>query len=238
MKKGYFILLVLALFFMPCCNSQKQNKIQPETNIKKSFRSSLDKDYRTSMRFFPKNLVDHFPSTAIDTNFITYSTNIIYSDNNAIENYSFELFVRCKYYEKDSVFINLIKETCKRISSHDTNSLLIFSYIEEENDGFEDLSIDALSSVKSRKIAEKNKYNINGYPLPLFDYAKENNISSYTMIDTNFTIYAISAKAGIFIDNKYLRTNKYLPKNWLHGYSKGYALNEINKLILYWVVVW
>ncbi|MBR8538379.1 hypothetical protein KDU71_22600 [Carboxylicivirga sediminis] len=77
------------------------------------------------------------------------------------------------------------------------------------------------------------------YPIPNFS-----NFSSYQTDETEpklqkeFNIYVLEAKTGRFLAEEDITKGLYMPEEWKHGYSKGVAVNESKKLMIFWVIIW
>ena len=86
------------------------------------------------------------------------------------------------------------------------------------------------------------------HPIPFFetysfshpeDVVKTEDIYSETSksgLSKDFKIYVLESEKGKYW--KGLEPANYMPKEWENGYSKGIAINEKNKTIIYWVVIW
>jgi hypothetical protein len=53
-----------------------------------------------------------------------------------------------------------------------------------------------------------------------------------------YDIYIIEAKKGNFDQQNKLRPNEFMPSNWKNGMSRGYAIDESHKTIIFWLVIW
>lgn len=72
-------------------------------------------------------------------------------------------------------------------------------------------------------------------PIPNFEFLKDTDLP----IDfyKNASIYVLDAEQGKFLADDYLsREGVGLPKEWLHGYTKGVAIDE--NIAVYWLEVW
>lgn len=78
----------------------------------------------------------------------------------------------------------------------------------------------------------------NDIPVPNFWSTKFADTANKCNLQSNFDIFVINARQGIYINKKYLKENINLPHVWEHGYSKGVALSRKNSVIIYWVIVW
>ncbi len=72
-------------------------------------------------------------------------------------------------------------------------------------------------------------------PIPNFDFLIDMDMPSEFF--DKATIYLLDAEKGKFLEDNYLSINGVgLPKNWLHGYTKGLVIS--GKIVFYWLEVW
>jgi hypothetical protein len=93
--------------------------------------------------------------------------------------------------------------------------------------------VEVTDSTKVNQDCYKNKY-----PIPNFidyDNPKKN---SDLKLDGNFDIYILDAKAGNYFKEFDLIPNPQMPIHWKNGYSKGIAISESKKIVIYWSVIW
>lgn len=64
------------------------------------------------------------------------------------------------------------------------------------------------------------------FPIPVYNYPKD------------LKVYLIDAKKGDFWKSKCGSNRFDILGEWVHGYSKGYAISEEKRLLVYWVVAW
>ena len=78
----------------------------------------------------------------------------------------------------------------------------------------------------------------NKYPIPnfVFETIYYNEYTKCHLME-DFNIYVLEAKKGLFVKEQEICEN-IMPNEWKHGYSKGAAISEEKKVIIYWVVVW
>jgi len=80
------------------------------------------------------------------------------------------------------------------------------------------------------------------YPVPYFwgspnkQYLNLFNPNTKSGLSSDFVIYVIDSKSGVYWDG--LKPKDYMPDGWENGYSKGVCINEKEKVIIYWFVVW
>jgi len=79
----------------------------------------------------------------------------------------------------------------------------------------------------------------NKYPIPNFsNFSKYQTEKTDCKLKTDFTIYVLESRTGIFLDDKNLPESKFMPEKWEHGYSKGVAISEEREIIIYWIIIW
>ncbi len=84
------------------------------------------------------------------------------------------------------------------------------------------------------------------YPIPYFEKHSSleyrgdiNDIYSDTTVSglsNDFMVYVFDYKPGIYW--KGLSPLNYMPTEFKNGYSKGIALNEKKKIVIYWFIIW
>jgi hypothetical protein len=78
----------------------------------------------------------------------------------------------------------------------------------------------------------------NGIPIPSFEsYERDFGLNSKYLTE-NHRIFILEYKSGKFMEEKYLTSNKNLPKKWKNGFSRGIATNEEENELIYWICVW
>jgi len=184
--------------------------------------------YQKELKLFPSYMIDFFPDTLSD----------IYSTVENIDTTS-----QCIYYmnynfkSKNIVELQdyLAKKSMQSYVSSDTSLVTIKT---ESVIYWDD----------SKKIYYKRifKNNTNYYPIPFFEKEEFggigiNNENIYSNVNTSglsndFVIYILDSKPGLYW--KGLKSNKYMPNGWKNGYTKGVCINEREKIIIYWVIIW
>jgi hypothetical protein len=95
----------------------------------------------------------------------------------------------------------------------------------------------AIPPVKDSSQINKKCYR-NQYPLPNFIEYYRPNKNSDLKLDNTFLIYVLEAGSGKYSEKYNLLPSPQMPDNWKNGYSKGIAISEQNKTIIYWSVIW
>ena len=214
----------------------KNNETDEQHQI---LRERQVKSYNQYLSFFGDDLTNHFPKdynancefeheiTNFEINKLSYRPPT---------NYFYRL-IRTKqevYEQSDTIFGTPLLKT----SAFDTSNILIFSYIEGPRDFRDSIFITGMSFNESTKIGKANLNKNSKIPIPYFAYSYDNSPNTFTGLDSSFTIFVLDAKAGVFTDTTYLKINRFLPKKWKHGFSKGIATSEKKGEIIYWITVW
>jgi hypothetical protein len=77
-----------------------------------------------------------------------------------------------------------------------------------------------------------------GVPIPSFyNYEKDFGLNS-VRLDNDFRIYVLESKSGEYMDKENLTKDNKFPPNWRNGFSRGLAINEQEKTIIYWLTIW
>ncbi len=212
MKKYSSLCLYLCLCFFSC------NKHENNATIK----------YQKQLKQFPSNMVDFFPDTLSGK----YST---------IEN--IDTTSQCIYYMyydfEPKNIINLKKYLAQKSLQNYIASDTSLVTIKTESIIYWD---------NSKKVYYKKifKNNTNYYPLPFFEKEEFESIGinseniysnvSISGLHNDFVLYILDSKPGLYW--KGLKPNKYMPKGWKNGYSKGICVNEKKGIIIYWLIIW
>lgn len=212
MKISRILYLCLYLCFISC--GQNENK----ATLK----------YQEELKLFPLYMVDFFPDTLSG----------IYSTVENIDTTS-----QCIYYMnydfKPKNIVKLKKNLAEKSLENYLASDASLVTIKTESVIYWD---------DSKKVYYKKLFrnNIDYYPMPFFEKEEFeglgiNSENIYSNVNTSglsndFAIYILDSKPGLYW--KGLKPNKYMPKGWKNGYSKGVCINERRDIIIYWVIIW
>lgn len=78
----------------------------------------------------------------------------------------------------------------------------------------------------------------NAIPIPNFEICEKDYGPNSIRLTEYFKIYVIESEAGRFIEKRYLTDKNKVPENWKNGFSRGLAINDQEKEIIYWLCVW
>ncbi len=224
------LLLFLILVIIGCSNSESQKPNKSNDDNVNKMLEQLNKDYNEVKVFFNEDFVSHFPDK-VDTNVLRLS------DCTSKESAKYDLInlfltnripeekleMTIKMFEKKSNMIYKASDTCL---------LVVNRFVNEERFGM-DFVLDSHELKKISKKCYDNKL-----PVPNFWGSKFVTLETECKISKDFKIYVFDAKQGKFLEDKYLTTGEYMPKSWKNGFSKGVAISQEKKIIIYWVIIW
>jgi hypothetical protein len=79
---------------------------------------------------------------------------------------------------------------------------------------------------------------INATPIPSFyRYEKDFGLNA-VRLDNDFSIYVLESKSGEYMDVEYLTKDNKFPSDWKNGFSRGLAINDQEKIVIYWLTIW
>lgn len=181
----------------------------------------------TGLDNFDKKMIDHFPKN--DTNLILkYQESSNY--NYDIKNYG-QWYKEMYLYKTDSLInIESFKSKSQIIIKDFDNCLIILPIRYKGN-------ID-IGKVNITPCADSQNF----IPIPNFtkfiemDFLKDENLID--KLPSDFTFYILDTKKGLYFEEKDLIAPNLMPENWSNGFSKGIAISEQRKMIIYWIDVW
>lgn len=218
MKNKYFFTILFLLFCLMV-----------------SCQSKTDKLYFYSIDFFPKGSMSHFPNLNSINDYIT-TLKGAKSIDTITKDFSPHYFMLLRKFtdnEFEEEAEKIRKLSLQKFSTNDSNQIIITqSLCLKEYDVFHLQGFN--EGDESKRIIEQNTKNIEGVPLPVFNFSEYNG-TTFFRLNSNFEIYLLEAK-------KHKAERKYdiqiVPDKWESGLSRGYAISDIDKCIIYWIVMW
>lgn len=214
-----FVLVSLSFFFI-VSSCDKKNTLNFDE------RSDSLK-YSNYKKQFDSNVINQFPEK-IDSKeyFILSNTNIEKNDVGLfLVEYNLSENEMRKVLKKNSVFF------LKKYSSKDSCLFKVnrFETI-ETRENYKIVEIYD-SSLISNPCFKKS------YPIPNFiDYSIATKKDFWE--NENFDIYVLEAKSGNHFKEYDMQPNPQMPIQWQNGYSKGIAVSEEKKTLIYWSIIW
>lgn len=204
-----FSLLILA------CNAQDGSSRASEKYLK--YKKEWD----------PK-MVDHFPAEVL-----SYPADVISSKDNVKNNMWFMLYEYNMGAQKiDSLIKQLETKSIARYSSSDSCLLVVNRF--ETNETYENrLDIEIADSTKIDKPCYDKLL-----PIPNFINSNYPTSKSGLKLNDKFNIYVLDVKSGKYGGKYDLNPSPQMPFSWKNGYSRGIALSEEEKTIIYWTIIW
>lgn len=170
-------------------------------------------EYIKSYKSFDKELVDHFPKKVPNNwTYLSYGSPDYINEWSGTTGLSLEIQITSK--EKFENLKNQLEKEVKVIKNSGDSCLLM------------------VDSKENQTLINCNNY----YPIPQETAYNFDNDKWIRMADHEIAL--IDYKPGIFIKNKYLIPKENLPEKWKNGFSKGYAFNNKEQKIMYWLIIW
>ena len=200
-----------------------------------ALKRQMQEHYNKSLGAFPPNIVSHFPKkVSINSQFETdVPSSYRLSEYCFAHNYlMFEKSYDASTYSKQKSHFDSL--TLKMYYPNSKSHILIFSYCDVMKIEGE---IYRNQEPPEKQALAKSNLTATGLPVPLFEI-DEYKGNTFSGLPEDFKIYVLDAKQGKYLEDKYLYDCSCLPEKWKHGYSKGVALSDKRKVIIYWVTVW
>lgn len=210
--KVYQIAFVMLFMLMACGSGISNQEISPE---KQEY-------YERLKRNFEPEQIDHFPEKLVsEVATIQFLQEIEKNDINLML-YEFEL---------SDKQIKLIREKfdavqgVKKYHSSDSNLLYVTSNMPDVSIG-----LRQKHNLNSRPKTSLPIVALSNYPLDNPEFDK--------MANGEFDIYVVDAKPDKVKKYSDLPPNPNMPSGWQNGISKGVSINEKDKVVVFWTVIW
>jgi len=184
-------------------------------------------DYKSN---FEEKFTIHFPAKISDSK----PRDVVFSARDDKKN-DFSLIL----YEYDVPSQNLkdirrgIKNAC--IATYRTSDPCLFIVNRfETRETIESYSYPNIDSTLLNKACYKDKY-----PIPNFVNYEEYKEAEKSVLDDSFTIYILESKKVNSWEKEFnMGPAAQMPDIWKNGYSRGIALSEEKRTVIYWTVIW
>ncbi len=220
MRKATQLLYLINIIFLvsiSACNFQNMRKTE---NLN---------DYLETKKEFDFWLVKHFPNL-LNSEISTHINSKIESKNN-IGLYLYEYDVELSKLKK----IQSISEK-SAVAHYKMEDTLIFII-----NRFETLQTDyngKFPKIDDSLYVDSTLY-AGLYPVPNFiGYEKPVKTKNGIWLPKEFDLYVLEAKSGDYCTEFELKENFQMPKGWKNGFSRGVAIDEKERTIIYWGVLW
>lgn len=231
-KKAKLIMALCALLMVSCGNPH------------------LMYEYKKGLSIFPKEYVDHFPKAstfnALNNYTLMYDQADRQIDNPIAQPYCSDITMMkfaVQYVQDEKSFRDaywkLESNSETILHANDSMLMFVFDYCEKFLTGIEGEEFPSWDTAEKKILIEHNMNVVDGVPVLYinFDEYKGNTLSR---LDDSFIYYITEAKPGIFTTENLLHNEnvEILPEKWKHGLTRGAAVSEKLRTIIYWVVVW
>ena len=208
MNKLKLYLVFLSFIFVLAC----QDKSAQEQKLKLGYLQFL--------REYPKGLTRHFPNEKeIKSDYqIHHNYLSIYSPS--------QLIVRQK--ESKSMIDSLISVS-RKIKYSDSSYYIVNKYLRDSN---------ILSITKNHEKFKAQIEHQSAVPIPNFYKVIDFDGDRYNLLNKSYAIYLIEAEPKQCCSEKFHQGTWYMSDEWKDGFSRGYAIDLENNLVIYWLVIW
>lgn len=209
--RNILIVTIIALFFIECGGQTREARKQQR--------------YTESCNEFDDFLITHFPARILSDSSLTVSK--LAPEKNKVQLLLYEFYSH--KLTEDSLLGALKKQAVAQYSSKDT--CLFIMHRNETPEPFDEEPPEDYSKVHKRCLSK--------YPIPNFIDLERYIMDSVAFgLDTSFTIYVLESKPGRFSKKFNLSPFKQMPGKWKNGFSRGIAISEQRKTIIYWGGMW
>lgn len=214
-KSKFVIFFILQFFVTSCFN---QSSLQKRTEI----------NYQKAKKEFNEILIDHFPkSLSSEKSLMVYTTNI--EKNNVF-------MMLCEYDIDDTEIAKIKSDLLNRnnpfYNANDSCLLIINRF--ETMETSENLEI--VTSIDTSKVNKQCYEDLQ--PIPNFIDVENPVKNSDIKLNSSFAIFVIDSKSGNHFSEYNLLPSPQMPEKWKNGYSKGIAISEKERTVIYWGIAW
>ncbi len=214
-----YVIMAYYIFIVSCTNAQIQNKNHDMNSI----IGEINKEYVKTKSFFNESYVKHFPQE-LDSSYIAYT--------DCVSPEVGELKLILTYKLVNNNLINIFAN--KAIATyHPMDSCLLVVNRFATKDNFYNVKV----SNEEKHLINRSCYG-SLFPIPNFWDNKFSTDQTLCKLSKDFVIYVLDSKAGKYLEDKLLTDGRFMPNKWKNGISKGVAINEKEKIIIYWMIVW
>lgn len=226
MKKT-IILISSFLLVIYACN-QKMTEPNFKSNVINTMLQEANHQYDSIKGYFNDSIICHFPDK-IDTTNISVSENI--SDKFDV----IRLEVTNKIISENFAHLETFYDSMAIACYPCTDTCLLIP-----NRHIDLINFPNRSNPPNKNVIKKNFRDCNtfSYPVPNFWASRFFDEESECNLSDEFKIYVLEAKPGVFFNKELLAENNYLPDRWESGFSRGVAISEDKKVIIYWLIIW
>lgn len=218
MKKIKFLLdsvqLLLILLFVLSCNNHKRG----------SQLASFNKDFNEAKQSFPDSLVDHFPKT------IALPAHYGHDLGSDDMNISLQLNLQLDGVDVDSIESSLKARALANYRADDSCLLVVNRFVRSTEWG--------LNNTYKKSMDRPENCRDSYFPIPNFWSNEVNSSETVSRLPSEYEIYVLGAKAGVFSNDLNRKWGRYMPESWRDGYSKGVAINKSDGTVIYWTTIW
>jgi hypothetical protein len=166
---------------------------------------------------FNKKFIEHFPKNK--ANRVFYETSMNVSSNT--KQYGERRKEGYKYEGSIKATVDTLKKRVENVVKYGDSCTIILPLVHYRN-------ID----IGEPSVADCDKDYV---VLSSFE-----RIKNYQFIDdlNGYIFYILESEQGKFLKEEDLFDDNIMPNPWTHGYTKGFAISEQEKMVVFWIDIW
>jgi len=202
------------------------NKRPDHKTVDRKAAEELNDKYVKTKAFFENSMVNNFPNH-LNEDCVTFSESL----SPEFGNLEFILINRVKDVQLLKMKSESKAKSIGIYNASDSCLLVVNRFVNRDN--FYKINPTSFDL----KLINRDCYN-KLYPIPNFWHNDFTTDSTDCKLPIDFDIYVLYANKGKFFKDKYSTEGSFMPETWRNGFSKGIAISEKRKIIIYWLVIW
>ena len=211
----------MLLIIFGCNNQEVKNQ-----DSRKLVLDDLNLKYKAAKEFFGELYIEHFPNKITENN-------ITFTETYSPEVGNLELMVIDTIASNETYrdIKKLELQALARYKANDSCLLVVNWFINNDNYYRVQPSKDELIEYNKKCFSDK-------LPIPNFWHNDYTTDSTVCKLPSDFLIFVLESQSGRFMSDKYLTNGKQMPQNWENGFSRGIAISEEKRVVIYWLIIW
>lgn len=197
-----------------------------------SYTSDFSKYSKSINELIPNELSKHLPrEIGVDDFEIFFEIEPYYD---MFMGYPVTVYISYELNNVDSFMISVRDSSIQQYKFDDECNVILYKY----QTGTSKTSIIGKEWLYEKWVKELDKCSQRRIPIPNFIDVGENMFANKIGISDDYMLFVTQADSGKYFSDRYYNKKLILPKGWERGYSQGYAINEKEKKIIYWLAIW
>lgn len=212
MKKVIILIFFGAIFFQSCTSNVLKDSNLKYLEYKNKFDKNLIRQFPKKIKYVKSNIVCNTNTEKNDVGLLLYEYDVPLEEINKVKQES-------------------TKKAVKEYSSRESCLLVINGF--ETYESYANFELPVIDSLKVNEKCYEGKL-----PIPNFIDFEEKISKLKIKLNGNFTVYVFEAGKGNKFKNYSLVSSPQMPNSWKNGYSIGTAISEVDRIVIYWSLIW